>query len=180
MVIGDSLSSGYGIDPQKGWVALLEQRLKETNPKVKVINDSISGDTTLSARIRFSKSIEKHQPNILILELGGNDGLRGLPLIKMKNNLSHMITYAKSKNIKILLIGLRIPPNYGQKYTEQFEQTFTALAKAHNLPLVPRLLENVGGHPDLMQPDGAHPRESAQPILLDNVWPELKKLLKTC
>lgn len=178
LVIGDSLSSGYGIDPQKGWVALLERKVKQRYPDMTVINDSISGDTTLAAKTRFQKSIEKHKPSILILELGGNDGLRGLPLAKMKKNLNTMIEYAKSKDIKILLIGIRIPPNYGQQYTKQFEQIYPDLAKQHNLPLVPRLLENVGGNTDLMQPDGVHPRENAQEILLNNVWPQLKKLLE--
>ena len=180
LVFGDSLSAGYGVPQGQGWVVLLEQKLvqnKLNHTSYKVINASISGETTSGGLARFNSALATHKPNIVILELGANDGLRGLPITEMQANLNQMIVQAKTAKAKVLLLGMKIPPNYGLKYTKNFNDAYTNLAKQHNIALVPFLLDGVAGKPDLIQPDGLHPIAAAQPQLLDNVWKVLAKML---
>ena len=180
LVFGDSLSAGYGVPQGQGWVALLEQKLvrnKLSYASYKVVNASISGETTSGGLTRFSAALATHKPNIVILELGANDGLRGLPITEMQANLNQMITQAKTAKAKVLLIGMKIPPNYGLNYTKIFSATYTSLAKQYSIALVPFLLEGVAGKPELIQADGLHPIAEAQPQLLDNVWKVLAKML---
>ena len=180
LVFGDSLSASYGVPQGQGWVALLEQKLARNKldmASYKVVNASVSGETTSGGLVRFSNTLATHKPNIVILELGANDGLRGLPITEMQANLNQMITQAKTAKAKVLLIGMKIPPNYGLKYTKNFSATYTSLAKQQNIALVPFLLEGVAGKPELIQTDGLHPIAAAQPQLLDNVWKVLAKLL---
>ncbi len=178
VVFGDSLSAGYGIAQNQGWVTLLQARIAQQKLPYQVINASISGETTSGGLARFSQMLTTHKPDIVILELGANDGLRGLPVSEMRSNLSAMIAQAKAANSKILLLGMKIPPNYGKKYTQDFSETFAILAKQHSIKSVPFLLEGVAGKPDLIQNDGLHPLAIAQPQLFNNVWPELKHLMK--
>ena len=180
LVFGDSLSASYGLPQGQGWVALLEAKLAQNQASkttYKVVNASISGETTSGGLARFSTALTTHKPNIVILELGANDGLRGLPIAEMQANLNQMIAQAKTAKAKVLLIGMKIPPNYGLKYTKNFSTTYINLAKQHNIALVPFLLEGVAGKPELIQADGLHPLAVAQPALLDNVWAQLKGLL---
>ena len=180
LVFGDSLSAGYGVPQGQGWVALLEQKLAQNKlnyASYKVINASISGETTSGGLARFNSALATHKPNIVILELGANDGLRGLPITDMQANLNQMIAQAKTAKAKVLLLGMKIPPNYGLKYTKNFKDAYTSLAKQHSIALVPFLLEGVAGKPELIQTDGLHPIAAAQPKLLDNVWKVLAKLL---
>ena len=180
LVFGDSLSASYGLPQGQGWVALLEAKLAQNQASkttYKVVNASISGETTSGGLARFSTALTTHKPNIVILELGANDGLRGLPIAEMQANLNQMITQAKTAKAKVLLIGMKIPPNYGLKYTKNFSTTYINLAKQHNIALVPFLLEGVAGKPELIQADGLHPLAVAQPALLGNVWAQLKGLL---
>jgi acyl-CoA thioesterase I len=178
LVFGDSLSAGYGVPQEQGWVALLEQRVIKQKLNFSVINASISGETTSGGLARFAEALKTHKPNIVILELGANDGLRGLPVKEMQANLSQMIAQAKTVKAKVLLIGMKIPPNYGLKYTKNFTQMYVNLAKQHKIALAPFLLEGVAGKPELIQTDGLHPTAAAQPVLLENVWVQLKNLLK--
>ncbi len=180
LVFGDSLSASYGVPQGQGWVALLEQKLARNKldmASYKVVNASVSGETTSGGLVRFSNTLATHKPNIVILELGANDGLRGLPITEMQANLNQMITQAKTAKAKVLLIGMKIPPNYGLKYTKNFSATYTSLAKQQNIALVPFLLEGVAGKPELIQADGLHPIAEAQPQLLDNAWGILAKML---
>jgi acyl-CoA thioesterase-1 len=177
IVVGDSLSAGYGIDPAHGWVQLLKQRVARQNESIRVINASISGDTSDGAIVRLPELLFKYKPKIVIIELGGNDGLRGLPLKRLRANLEKMILRSRAAGAKVLLIGMRLPPNYGPRYTRLFHQLYQDLSTRYELQLVPFLLAGVGGQPELMQSDGIHPRESAQMRLLDNVWPHLQSLL---
>lgn len=177
LIIGDSLSAGYGIDVSKGWVALLQQRLKQENYPYKVINSSISGDTTSNGLSRLKAVLPQVKPHITIIELGANDGLRGLQIDTIKANLQQMITLAKQAGNKVLLLGIRLPPNYGPIYTQQFQQMYHDLATQEGVALVPLFLTNVDEHVELMQADRLHPSVKAQLIILDNIWPELKKLL---
>jgi len=176
-VLGDSLSASFGIEQSRGWVPLLENKLMEIHSPFRVVNASISGETTQGGVQRLPALLAKHNPAIVILELGGNDGLRGLSLSMMRNNLQTLITKTMATNSRILLVGIRLPPNYGQSYTEQFHQTYIDLAQTHKIPLVPFLLDGVAKHQDLMQPDGIHPKAEAQPIVLSNIWDKLKPLL---
>ncbi len=177
LVLGDSLSAGYGIDQTQGWVSLLDQRLQEKSLPYRVINASISGDTTGGGRARIATALDTHQPAIVTIELGGNDGLRGLPLSEMQKNLAAIIAQCQQRKVRVLLVGMRLPPNYGPVYTEKFQQMYAELARRYHLPLVPFLLEGVAGHPDLMQPDGVHARTAGQPIMLENVWRVLAPML---
>ncbi|HET8701720.1 MAG TPA: arylesterase [Nitrococcus sp.] len=177
LVLGDSLSAAYGIDQSAGWVALLRARLEQQKRGYRVINAGISGDTTHGGLTRLPAALERYHPEILIVELGGNDGLRGVPLAETRSNLAHIIDMAKRRGIQVLLIGVRLPPNYGAVFTERFQAMFHELARAEAIPLVPKLLAGVAEHPGLMQPDGIHPTAAAQPRLLANVWPQLKPLL---
>ena len=176
VVFGDSLSAGYGIGQNQGWVTLLQARLTQQKLPYQVLNASISGETTSGGLARFSEMLATHKPSIVILELGANDGLRGLPVSDMRNNLNKMILQAKAVNTKLLLVGMKIPPNYGQKYSRDFSASYAILAKQHKIKLVPFLLEGVAGKPSLIQDDGLHPIATAQLKLLDNVWPKLEKL----
>jgi acyl-CoA thioesterase-1 len=181
LVLGDSLSAEYGLKRGSGWVALLEQKLESEKIQATVINASISGDTTSGGRSRLPALLAQHQPTHLIIELGANDALRGLPLPQTQDNLNHMTQAAQAAGAKVLLIGMQVPPNYGQDYTDRFAAVFTSVAKTHKTALVPFLLKGVADVPDnlrLFQADRIHPREEAHPTLLANVWPELKKLLK--
>ncbi len=178
LIYGDSLSAAYGIAQQQGWVALLKEKLHAESLDYDIINASISGETTSGGLTRFEKTLQQTQPKIVILELGANDGLRGLPVKDMQKNLASMILQGKQSGAKILLIGMRIPPNYGPKYTDEFSQTYVNLASQHNVALVPFMLDHIAAKPDLIQQDGLHPNVLGQPIILKNIWPALQKLLK--
>ena len=177
VVFGDSLSAGYGIEQNQGWVTLLQARLTQQKLPFRVVNASISGETTSGGLARYSEILVTHKPSIVILELGANDGLRGLPVSEMRSNLNKMIVKAKAAKAKVLLLGMRIPPNYGPKYSRDFSASYAILAKQHNIKLVPFLLDGVAGKPSLIQDDGLHPIAAAQPMLQDNVWLALEKLL---
>ena len=178
LVVGDSLSAGYGIEMRNGWVTLLQQRLVKKGYPHAVVNASISGDTTAGGRARLPAALNRHRPQIVLLELGGNDGLRGLSLRETRANLDAMIKAAQSAGAQVLLVGIHLPPNYGPEFTRKFHAIYHELARAHDTALVPFLLEGVALTPGLMQPDGIHPRAAAQTRLLDNVWPHLEPLLK--
>ncbi len=178
VVYGDSLSAAYGIQPNTGWVALLENKLKQQNSAYKVVNASISGETTSGGLSRFNQMLKTHQPSIVVIELGANDGLRGLSLNEMQSNLNSMITKAKAKNATVMLLGMKIPPNYGIQYTQKFSAIYDDLAQKYQLSLVPFFLDGVAGNRNLVQDDGLHPAASAQPKLLENIWPKLEGLLK--
>jgi acyl-CoA thioesterase I len=178
VVFGDSLSAAYGIPQHEGWVALLQQRLSQQKINYQVVNASISGETTSGGLSRFGNMLNLQKPNIVLIELGGNDGLRGLSVVETHNNLEAMIQQAKKYKAKVLLIGMKIPPNYGIKYSQQFSENYLTLAKKHSAVLVPFLLEGVAGNPDLIQADGLHPTATAQTRILDNVWPILIKMVK--
>jgi len=179
LVFGDSLSAGYGIHVEQGWVSLLARKIAQLGYGFRVINASVSGETTAGGVGRLPHALDVQHPRILVLELGANDGLRGLPLEGTRDNLERMITLARSRGVSVLLLGMRMPPNYGERYTSGFQNMYSALAGAHKLALVPFLLDQVALNPALMQPDGLHPSEAGQPLLLDNVWPKLEPLLRT-
>ena len=178
LVFGDSLSAGYGLEAGQSWVDLLQQRLQKQKIPCKVINASISGDTSAGGLARIKPALTQHAPDILLLELGANDGLRGLSLNAMKSNLSSIIEQAKGTGAKVLLIGMQMPPNYGPRYTERFQNIYKELASEQQIPLVPFLMESVALEPSMMQPDNFHPNAQAQPLLLDTVWPHLQPLLQ--
>jgi acyl-CoA thioesterase-1 len=177
LVFGDSLSAAYGLDEKSGWVHLLQKRLTEIHPDYKVINASISGETTSGGANKIKQTLDLHQPDIIIIELGGNDGLQGLSLESMQQNLTQIIKEAKQRQAKTLLVGMKIPPNYGIKYTKDFSETFKVLSQQFQTAYVPFLLEGIGGDSTLMQQDGIHANTSAQPMILENVWPSLEPLL---
>jgi acyl-CoA thioesterase I len=178
LVFGDSLSAGLGIHVEQGWVSLLASKISQLGYGFKVINASVSGETTAGGLGRLPHALELQQPRILILELGANDGLRSLPLANTRDNLDKMITLARARGVTVLLLGMRMPPNYGERYTTAFYNMYTELAQAHKLALVPFLLDQVALNPALMQADGLHPNEQGQPLLLDNVWPKLEPMLR--
>ena len=177
LVYGDSLSAAYGIAQARGWVALLEERIGREKLNYSVVNASISGETTSGGLSRMRKTLEQHRPAIVILELGANDGLRGLPVAETKKSLSTMIQIAQKAGARVLLVGLRMPPNYGPDYTREFDGAFAELARSHRVALVPFLLEGIADRPELFQADRMHPTEAAQPVLLENVWQELRPML---
>ena len=179
LVFGDSVSAGYGIRVEQGWVSLLARKISQLGYGFRVINASVSGETTAGGLARLPHALQVHQPRILLLELGGNDGLRGLPLGGTQDNLDQMIALTRASGVTVLLIGMRMPPNYGDRYTTGFQKMYTDLAQKYHLALVPFLLEKVALDPNLMQADGIHPTEPGQPLLLDTVWPKLAPLLKT-
>jgi acyl-CoA thioesterase I len=179
LVVGDSLSAAYGMEVQSGWVALLGKRLKRENHEYQVINASISGDTTANGLIRLPRLLAEYNPAIVIIELGGNDGLRGLSLAQMKHNISAMVTKAKSRQSRVVLVGIQLPPNYGKNYTERFQAIFREIAAEQHVALVPSLLEGVATRNDLMQSDRIHANAKAQPRLLENVWATLRPLLES-
>lgn len=177
LVFGDSLSAAYGLEPDEGWVTLLEERLEDDNYPVTVANASVSGETTSGGVARLPAALQAHQPDLIILELGGNDGLRGLPVAQMRTNLQEMIELSLGNGAEVLLIGIQIPPNYGPRYTEPFYAQYQELAEAYDLALLPFLLEGIADNPDLMQNDGVHPVADAQSMIVDNIWPVLAPLL---
>ena len=178
LVFGDSISAGYGLARvEQGWVALLQTRLKEQEYGYQVVNASVSGETTAGGLARLPRALMLHQPKIVILELGGNDGLRAFPIAQMRANLVRMVELAAAAGARVLLLGMRIPPNYGPEYTEQFRSCYSDLARDKKLPLVPFLLADIAQSPNLMQADGIHPNQLGQPKLLANVWPSLQPLL---
>jgi acyl-CoA thioesterase I len=177
LVFGDSLSAGYGVPVGHGWVDLLAQRMAREGYDFALVNASVSGETTAGGLARLPRALALHRPRIVILELGANDGLRALPLAQAKTNLQRMIELAQAAGARVLLIGMRMPPNYGPRYTSAFYAMYGSLAQRDHLPLVPFLMDSVALHPTLIQPDGLHPNEQAQPLLLNNVWPELQGLL---
>jgi len=178
LVVGDSISAGYGLADGQGWVRLLERRLQEQQSDYQVVNASISGDTTAGGLARLPQLLAEHRPEVVAIELGGNDGLRGQPLAQFQRNLTALVQQAKAKGARVLLLGMRLPPNYGPRYTDGFAQVYQDVAKAEQVALVPFLLEGVGGDPAFTQPDGIHPRANAQQRLLDNAWPELQRVLR--
>lgn len=180
IVVGDSLSAEYGIARGSGWVALLEKRLAEQRRPYEVINASISGDTTAGGRARLPALLRQHRPSHVLIELGGNDALRGMPIAHTRDNLVAMVRAAKAAGAKVLLIGMQVPPNYGASYTRQFAAVFAEVAKAERTPLVPFLLAGFAERPDAenwFQPDRIHPLAKAHPLMLDEVWPVLRTLL---
>jgi acyl-CoA thioesterase-1 len=178
LVFGDSISAGYGLARvEQGWVELLKTRLKEQGYGYQVVNASVSGETTAGGLARLPRALELHHPGIVILELGGNDGLRALPIAQMRANLTQMVMLAGAAGAKVLLLGMRMPPNYGPQYTEQFAMVFSDLARDRKLSLVPFLLTDIALSSTLLQGDDIHPNALGQPVLLENVWPQLKPLL---
>ncbi|MDH1630840.1 arylesterase [Pseudomonas mosselii] len=177
LVVGDSISAGFGLDTRQGWVSLLQQQLKKEGFDDQVVNASISGDTSAGGQARLSALLAAHKPDLVVLELGGNDGLRGQPPQQLQQNLAAMIDQSRQAGAKVVLLGMRLPPNYGVRYTTAFAQVYEQLATDKKVPLVPFFLEGVGGVPELMQADGIHPAAAAQQRLLENAWPTIKPLL---
>jgi acyl-CoA thioesterase-1 len=177
VVLGDSLSAGYGIQVEQGWVSLLSQRLASEGYGYRVVNASVSGETTQGGLARLPRTLALHLPAIVIVELGGNDGLRGLPLAASRANLEQIITRARAANARVLLVGMVIPPNYGPRYGQEFRDMFSSLAAKYPIAFVPFLLDQVALKPEWMQADGIHANALGQPQLLNNVWPKLKPLL---
>ena len=177
VVLGDSLSAGYGIKLQQGWVNLLSQRLAAEGYGYRVVNASVSGETTQGGLARLPRALEAHKPAIVVVELGGNDGLRGLPLATSRDNLARIIELSRAARARVLLVGMMIPPNYGARYADDFRGMFAALADKYSPAFVPFMLDQVALKPDLMQADGIHPNAAAQPRILENLWPQLETLL---
>lgn len=181
LVVGDSLSAEYGIARGSGWVALLQERLAQQKKPWTAVNASISGDTTSGGRSRLAGLLRQHQPAIVVIELGGNDALRGLPLQSSTDNLRHMVQAAKASGAQVLLLGMQVPPNYGQSYARKFAGMFVEIAREQKAALVPFLLKGIADGPDaaaLFQADRIHPRAEAHPRMLENVWPSLEPLLR--
>jgi len=177
LIVGDSISASYGINPKSGWVNLLANKIAQEKIPYQVINASISGDTTINGVNRLPALINSHKPDIVIIELGGNDGLRGTQINVIQNNLERMIKQSHISGVKVLLTGMKIPPNYGRRYTQSFHQVYLDLANKHSLSLVPFILEGVGGKAALMQADGIHPTAKAQPLIVETVWKQLSLML---
>lgn len=177
LVLGDSLSAAYGLGADEGWVALLDARLQSQQRGWRVVNASVSGETTAGGRSRLAGELQRHRPHLVVIELGANDGLRGLPLAHTRDNLDAMIRSSREAGAKVLLVGMRLPPNYGPDYTEGFERNYRELAAAHGIPLLPFLLEPIAEERDAFQADNLHPVAAAQPRLLEHVWPALLPLL---
>jgi len=178
LVFGDSISAAYGMAQNRGWVALLGERLKRERPDYSVVNASVSGETTSGGLARIEAALAKHKPALVIIELGGNDGLRGLPVAEMKKNLAAIIERAQKAGARVLLLGMQMPPNYGPHYTQAFAAAFDELAKRYRTPLVPSLLEGFGENYALFQPDRIHPTEEAQPLMVERVWKTLQPMLR--
>ncbi|MEE1925423.1 arylesterase [Pseudomonas sp. 148P] len=177
LIVGDSISAAFGLDTRQGWVALLEKRLKDEGFDDKVVNASVSGDTSAGGQARLPALLSAHKPSLVVLELGGNDGLRGQLPTQLQQNLASMIDKSRAAGARVLLLGMQLPPNYGARYTKAFAQVYSDLAAQKNVPLVPFFLEGIGGHAELMQADGIHPAQAAQAQLLENAWPAIKPLL---
>ena len=178
LVLGDSISAAYGMDLERGWVALLQQQLSEQQSGWRVVNASISGDTSAGGLQRLPALIARHEPDIVIVELGGNDGLRGYPIAQLRSNLTQMIEISRSQGAGVLLLAMEIPPNFGARYAGLFRDSYAEVARATETALAPFILEGIALDTDLMQADGIHPTASAQPRLLDNVLPHLTPLLE--
>lgn len=177
LVFGDSLSAAYGIPKEQGWVNLVAQRVKDNQLPYEVANASVSGETTAGGLSRLPAALKQFKPSIVVIELGANDGLRGLPLDAMKNNLEKMIQASRQTNAQVVLLGMFIPPNYGPKYTNGFKAVFLDLSEKYKTPFIPFFLDGISGHSDLVLEDGLHPNVNAQRKILENVWPTLKPLL---
>jgi acyl-CoA thioesterase-1 len=178
LILGDSISSAYGIAQARGWVALLDERLKRERLDYIVVNASISGETSSGGAARVRASLERHRPAVVVVELGGNDGLRGLLIAQMKSNLAVIIEESQRAGARVLLLGMKMPPNYGPDYAQAFDATYAELARRYSTALVPFLLEDFGDKPELFQPDRIHPAEAAQPLIFERVWKALQPLLK--
>jgi len=177
LVVGDSLSAAYGMRLEQGWVALLQRRLDAEGYGHRVVNASSSGETTGGALARLPRALQQHRPAVVVIELGGNDALRGLPVAEVRGNFESMIGLARAAGARVLLVGMRIPPNYGPRYSREFEALYPELATRHRLALVPFFLEGIALEDSLMQADGLHPNAAAQPRMLELVWPKLEPLL---
>ncbi|MBV2131259.1 arylesterase [Pseudomonas sp. MAP12] len=177
LVVGDSISAAFGLETRDGWVSLLASRLQREAPDWRVVNASVSGDTSAGGLSRLPALLEAHAPQLVLIELGGNDGLRGQPPLQLQQNLAAMIAQSRAAGAEVLLLGMKLPPNYGPRYTRAFEQVYVELAERKQVPLVPFFLKGVGGVDGMVQGDGIHPTAAAQPILLENLWPTLQPLL---
>lgn len=178
MILGDSLSAGYGLNPQQGWVALLQQRLNQQFPKQhQVVNASVSGETTSGALARLPKLLQTHKPDLVVIELGGNDGLRGQPLQMIQKNLAQLIQQSQKSQAKVVLLGMKIPPNYGAAYSQAFEKNYQTLSQQYKVKLHPFFMNGIAGNKNLMQKDLIHPNAVAQKILLDNAYPLIQGAL---
>ena len=178
LVWGDSLSAGYGLRPQQSWPAMLAERISAARLPHKVVNASISGETTAGGLARLPAALETHKPSVVVIELGANDGLRGLPVKAMATNLQAMVDASRKAGAQVLLVGMRMPPNYGPEYTSRFEAAYRDIARANRLRLVPFMMEGFADQPGYFQADGLHPVAAAQPLILETIWRELKPLLR--
>lgn len=180
LIVGDSISAAFGLELDQGWTALLEQRLDEREADTAVMNASVSGDTTAGGLARLPRLLEQYKPALVVIELGGNDGLRGMPPANMQQNLSEMVEQSREAGAEVLLLGMRIPPNYGVRYTQAFEQVFTNVSEEYDVALLPFVLDGIAGEVDqsMMQSDGIHPTAEAQPLILENVWPYIESWLQ--
>jgi len=177
LVLGDSLSGAYGINTDEGWVALLQQQTRNEGYEVTVINASVSGDTTRTGLSRIDAALQAHTPSIVIIALGGNDGLRGLAFSEIESSLANIIQHCRSDNARVLLVGIRLPPNYGPEYNQQFAALYRRLSDRYEVPLVPQMLDQVADYRGLLQDDGMHPRAEAQPQIMMNIWKGLQPML---
>jgi len=177
LVLGDSISSGYGMKPEQGWVNQLKNKLSQSGYDYQVINASISGETSQGGLTRLPELLRQYQPDLVLIELGGNDGLRGLPLKLLQNNLSKMIDLSQESKAQPILLGIQLPPNYGRRYTQAFAGIYPKLAQEHKIPVMPFILQGIGTDSSKMQPDGIHPTGAAQTELLENIWPVVQPLL---
>ncbi len=177
LILGDSISAGYGIEQEQGWVNLLNSRLLSQTEKYQAINASISGDTTVGGLARLEQALQRHNPAIVIVELGGNDGLRGYPIGRIRDNLDKLVKQSLDFGARVLVVGMRLPPNYGDRYSNSFNQLFYEVASSHEVALLPFMLDGIATNSELMQSDGIHPTADAQPLLLELVWSQLAPLL---
>lgn len=177
LIVGDSIAAGYGVAESEAWVNLLQERLREQGFPHQIINAAISGDTSASGASRIDDLLQRHQPQVVVIELGGNDGLRGMPLDHIRQNLVTMIERSRNAGARVVLVGMQIPPNYGPRYADAFARLFPDLAAEYDTALVERFLEEVGQNPALMQSDGIHPATAAQPLLMERIWPVLRSQL---
>ena len=179
LIFGDSLSAAYGIGENEGWVTLLANRLAQENSELEVVNGSVSGETTTGGRARLPSLLQRYKPAFVLIELGGNDGLRGLPLSLMRENLTEMIQLSQKSGATVMIAGMQIPPNYGPRYTEPFFAQYAELAEEFDLYLIPFLIDGIPQQPELMQADGIHPKAEAQSMILDNFWPVLIEAMQS-
>lgn len=174
LVYGDSLSAAYGMQAKQGWVSLMQEQINTQKFPYRIVNASISGETSGGGLARFANTLKTHKPQWVLIELGANDGLRGLPVEQMQENLRKMVQLAKQSQAKVILLGMMIPPNYGPRYTQAFKQTFPEIARKENVSLIPFFLQDVAGKPEYLQADGLHPNVKAQPIIMQTVWKTLQ------